>query len=104
MPKLLLCFSCVIMTSLLAAQTPTPAPSLSSQATAIKDIPVPIPREIFATLDKFAHSNWHAVQRPELAQWKARGDQSDIALLLGAVIAEGFVAVEGEDAVEVKNI
>jgi hypothetical protein len=106
MSKLLLCFFCLILAARLGAQTPTPTavPSLSTQSTAIKDVPVPIPREIFATLDKFAHSNWRAVQRPELAHWKPRGNQSEIAFLLGAVIAEGFLAVEAEDTVEVKEI
>jgi hypothetical protein len=106
MPKLFVCFSFVILPAFLAAQTPssTPVPSMPTQSTAINDVPVPVPKEIFATLDKFAHSNWRAVQRPELAQWKPRGNQSEIAFLLGAVIAEGFLAVEAEDTAEVKNI
>lgn len=83
---------------------PTAAAPLPSQSTSIKDVPVPIPSEVFATLDNFAHLNWRAVQRPELAQWKPHGDQAEIALRLGAVIAEGFVAVEAQDAAEVKNV
>jgi flagellar biosynthesis regulator FlaF len=74
------------------------------QARAIDDVLVPVPSEIFNTLDKFAHSNWRAVQRPELAQWRPHGDQAEIALLLGAVIAEGFIAVEAEDTAETKNV
>lgn len=95
-----------IFSGLLLAQTPAPTAGtqLPAQSTSIKDVPVPIPSEVFATLDKFAHSNWRAVQRPELARWKPRGDQAEIALLLGAVIAEGFVAVEAEDAAEVKSV
>jgi hypothetical protein len=77
---------------------------LPPQSTSIKDVPVPVPSEVFATLDKFAHSNWRAVQRPELGGWKPHGDQAEIALRLGAVIAEGFVAVEAEDAAEVKSL
>ena len=65
---------------------------------------VPVPSEIFNTLDKFRHSNWRAVQRPELARWKPPGNQAENALLLGAVIAEGFIAVEAEDAVETKSL
>ena len=65
---------------------------------------VPVPSEIFNTLDKFRHSNWRAVQRPELARWKPPGDQAENALLLGAVIAEGFIAVEAEDAAEAKSV
>ena len=65
---------------------------------------MPVPREIFDALDKFAHSNWRSVQRPELAERRPRGDQADTALLLGVVIAEGFIAVEAKDAAEVKSV
>jgi len=90
----------------LLAQTPalTTATPLPSQSTSIKDVPVPIPSEVFATLDKFSHTNWRGVQRPELGRWKPHGDQAEIALRLGAVIAEGFVAVKAEDAAEVKSL
>ena len=105
MPKLLTCIPFATLAALLVAQTPPPAAAqrLPSQSTTIDDVLVPVPSETFTTLDKFAHSNWRAVQRPELARWKPRGDQTEIALLLGAVIAEGFVAVEAEDAAEVKS-
>ena len=83
---------------------PAAATQLPSQSTSIKDVPVPIPSEVFATLDNFAHSNWRVVQRPELGRWKPQGDQAEIALRLGAVIAEGFVAVEAQDPAEVKNV
>ena len=94
------------LTSLLVAQTPpdTGVKQFPPQSTAIGDVLVPVPSEIFNTLDKFAHSNWRAVQRPELAQWRPHGEQTEIALLLGVVIAEGFIAVEAEDAAEVKSI
>jgi hypothetical protein len=91
---------------LIVAQTSpdTGVKQLPSQSRSIDDVLVPVPSEIFNTLDKFAHSNWHAAQRPELAQWRPHGDQAEIALLLGVVIAEGFIAVEAEDAVETKNV
>ena len=94
------------VTSLLVAQTPPTAGAkqLPPQSTAVEDVLVPVPREIFNTLDKFAHSNWRAVQRPELSQWMPHGDQTEIALLLGVVIAEGFIAVEAENAAEVKSV
>lgn len=94
------------VTSLLPAQTPpnTGAKQFPSQSTAIKGVLVPVPKEIFDTLDQFANSKWRAVQRPELAQQRAHPDQAETALLLGVVIAEGFIAVEAEDAVEVKSV
>ena len=98
--------ACTVLPSLLSAQ-PSPtiaAKQIPPQSTAIKGVLVPVPSEIFNTLDPFAHSNWRAVQRPELAHWRPPGDQTKNALLLGALIAEGFIAVEAEDAVEVKSV
>jgi len=107
MSKAFLCIFAGLVSCLIVSQAraePSPAPPLPAQSTTIRDVPVPVPSEVFATLDKFAHSNWGAVQRRQLSRWKPHGDQAEIALRLGAVIAEGFVAVEAEDAVEVKNL
>ena len=107
MNKILICVAAfAIPISFAIAQTPPDksAAQLPSQSTAIKGVLVPVPREIFDALDKFEHSNWRAVQRPELAQQRPPGDQAGTALLLGVVIAEGFIAVEAEDAVEVKDV
>ena len=94
------------LTSPLLAQTPpnTSIKQFPPQSTVVESVLVPVPREIFNTLDKFANSNWRAVQRPELAQWRPHSDQAETALLLGVVIAEGFIAVEAEDAGEAKSI
>ena len=81
-----------------------PASSLPAQSTKIQDVPVPVPSEVFATLDKFTHSNWRDVQRQQLSRWKPHGDQAEIALRLGVLIAEGFVAVKAEDTDEVREI
>lgn len=77
---------------------------LPPQVTQVDDVLVPVPSEVFKTLDSFAHYNWRGVQRDELATWRARGDQTSIALLLGAVIAEGFIAVEAKDARQVEKL
>jgi len=82
----------------LLAQTPpnTSIEQFPPQSRVVAGVLVPVPREIFNTLDKFANSNWRSVQRPELAQWRPHSDQAENALLLGAVIAEGFIAVEAD--------
>lgn len=77
---------------------------LPSQAKQVEGIVVPVPREIFRSLDEFRGANWRAVQRPEVAHWKSHGDQVQIAILLGVEIAEGFIAMEAEDSTEVKNL
>jgi hypothetical protein len=77
---------------------------LPSQAKEVHGVAMPVPKEIFRSLDQFRDANWRAVKRPEIARWKSHGDQAQIASLLGVVIAEGFIAMEAEDSSEVKTI
>ena len=77
---------------------------LPSQAKEVHGLAVPVPKEIFRSLDQFRDANWRAVKRPEVARWKSHGNQAQIATLLGVVIAEGFIAMEAEDSTEVKNL
>ncbi len=94
------------LTSLLVAERPpnTGSAELPPQSTAIKGVLVPVPREIFDMFDKFANSNWRVVQRPEFTKQSPHPNQAETALLLGVVIAEGFIAVEAEDTGEVKTV
>jgi hypothetical protein len=71
-------------------------------AAAVDDVVVPVPSEIFSVLDKLGNPNWKA----QLRDGKVRTpeDRARVALLLGNVIAEGFVAVEAEDSEKVKDI
>jgi hypothetical protein len=77
---------------------------LPPQSKLIDDVVVPVPSEIFGVLDKLGHPNWSQVQRPSKQMASPIGDQPQTALLLGAVIAEGFIAVEAKDADQVKQI
>jgi hypothetical protein len=100
---------CLLLQAVLAmpalAQTPSEQNSpLPSQAKQVHGLAVPVPKEIFRSLDQFRDANWGAVKRPEVARWKSHGDQAQIATLLGVVIAEGFIAMEAKDSAEVKNI
>jgi hypothetical protein len=75
---------------------------LPEQATLVDDVIVPVPSEVFGVLDKLGSPNWHDVLRS--ADVSAPGARSETALLLGDVIAEGFVAVEAQDTEQVKKI
>jgi hypothetical protein len=77
---------------------------LPSQSKIIDDVVVPVPSEIFGVLDKMGKPNWPIVQRPLTGVMQPIGDQPQIALMLGSVIAEGFIAVEAEDSNQVKQI
>jgi hypothetical protein len=71
-------------------------------ATQLDDVVVPLPSEVFNVLDKLGTPNW----RGELRVFGAtsRGERVQVALLLGSVVAEGFVAVEAVDKEQVKKI
>ena len=106
MSALKLCFFIQVVLAMPAlAQTPSEQNGpLPSQAKQVHGVAVPVPKEIFRTLDQFRDANWQAVKRPEVARWKSHGDQAQIATLLGVVIAEGFIAMEAKDSTGVKNI
>ena len=102
--KVCLLIQTVLVGSALA-QTPSQQNSpFPSQAKQVHGLAVPVPKEIFRSLDQFRNANWRAVQRPEVAHWKSHGDQAQIATLLGVMIAEGFIAMEAKDSTEMKNI
>jgi len=106
MSALKLCFLIQpVLIVLVFSQTPSKQDSpLPAQATQLHGVVVPVPKEIFRSLDHFGNANWSAVKRPEIARWKSRGDQAQIATLLGVVTAEGFIAMEAKDSTEVKNL
>jgi hypothetical protein len=90
-----------------AGAQPTSKPDaaeLPPQAKPIEEVVVPVPAEVFGSLDKFSNSNWRLVQIDGLAHAKPHGDDKQIALLLGASIGEGFIAVEAHDAAGVKDV
>ena len=78
--------------------------ALPAQARAIDDVVVPIPSEVFGVLDKLGKPNWEEVLRMSKGVVKPTGGAEQTALILGTVIAEGFIAVEAESAEDVKRI
>jgi len=102
--KIFILIQAALATSTLAQTPPEQNSPLPSQAKQVHGVAVPVPKEIFRSLDQFREANWIAVKRPEVARWKSHGDQAQIATLLGVVIAEGFIAMEAKDSGEVKNL
>jgi len=77
---------------------------LPQQTQIVDDVVVPVPSEIFNVLDKLGKPNWTSVLRAPNGVAKPFGQQPQVALYMGTIIAEGFIAVEAEDAEAVKNI
>src|ERR1700722_5173028 len=75
---------------------------LPQQATLVEDVIVPVPSEVFGVLDKLGSPNWHDVLRTDKPPVPSA--RPEVALLLGDVIAEGFVAVEAQEPEQVKRI
>ncbi len=85
-----------------AADVPTQIDISKFPAEAVNDVVVPVPSEIFNVLDKLGSPNWKGELRDSLGS--NTGNRTQLALLLGTVIAEGFIAVEAEDSERVKEI
>jgi hypothetical protein len=97
----------------------TPQPSASPSPSAAPEAPpltaqqmesadtsdsftVPTPGELFAALNKQCKPNWSAQYRGPINT--AYSDRSQVALNLGGLIADGFVAIDAMDAQQVKNL
>src|SRR5881398_3261514 len=63
---------------------------------------VPTPGELFAALAKTEKINWSAQYRGPMPT--TYSNRAQIALNLGGLIADGFIAVEAKDGQQVKNI
>ncbi len=99
-------FASLVVIGSLASTQAESAPSqidlASFPASTVDDIVVPVPSEVFNVLDKLGSPNWKGQLRSSLG--KQSQNRAQVALLLGTVIAEGFIAVEAEDAEQVKQI
>ena len=65
-------------------------------------ISIPTPGELFAALSKPGKPNWSGQYRGPMPM--TYRNRAQIALNLGGLIADGFVAIEAKDSQQVKNI
>src|SRR5213082_1308301 len=65
-------------------------------------ISIPTPGELFAALGKSEKTNWSGQYRGPIPV--TYSNRAQIALNLGGLIADGFIAVEAKDGQQVKNI
>jgi len=68
----------------------------------VDNVVVPLPNEVFGALNKLGGVNWKEYVRS--GKGSNFTERPRIALLLGTVIADGFIAVQAEDAPTVKDI
>ncbi|HEY2139788.1 MAG TPA: hypothetical protein VGH00_06900 [Chthoniobacterales bacterium] len=91
----------VVSVSANAADTPKRV-DVKQLSKKVEDVVVPLPNEVFGALNKLGGVNWREYVRSD--KGANFTERPRIALLLGAVIADGFIAVQAEDAPTVKDI
>lgn len=91
---------------LLIAATPSFGAKLSekqmSEAINSEMVTIPMPSELFAAINKSGKPDWAAFYRDPVPT--AYATRLQTAFNLGALVTDGFVAVEAQDGQQVKNI
>lgn len=103
-PKSLKAYAIATVALTLCAQG-APAPQhidVKQLSQKVEDVVVPLPNEIFGALNKLGSINWKEYVRTN--KTSNFTERPRIALLLGTVIADGFIAVQAEDAPAVRDI
>jgi len=87
---------------LLAAGPAPLTPDQLAKAAKSDTLTIPTPGELFAALSKPGKPNWVAQYRAPIPM--TYSNRAQIALNLGGLVADGFIAVEAQDGQQVKNI
>jgi hypothetical protein len=95
-----LIFGCVCV-PLIQAQSDTPPNAFPGQS--VDEVLVPVPSEVFSVLKKLGTPDWKKLMEHS-ATLGTTTDRTALALQLGTVVADGFVAVEAASAPEVEKI
>jgi hypothetical protein len=85
-----------------APESTSLTPDQLAKAVKSDTLTIPTPGELFAALTKPGKPNWASQYRPPIPM--TYSNRAQIALNLGGLIADGFIAVEAEDSQQVKNI
>jgi hypothetical protein len=95
--------ACSIVSPVSAQEgTPKKIDIANLPADTIGQVIIPIPQEVFASLNKLGARNWrNQISKRDV---DLDGDRSRTALLFGLVIADGFIAVQAENQDEVTRI
>jgi hypothetical protein len=94
---------CLVGASVAFAAEPASLPA-DQLAKAIKTdaLTIPTPGELFAALEKPGKPDWAGQYRTPIPM--TYRNRAQIALNLGGLIADGFIAVQAQDSQQVKNI
>src|SRR5438876_32690 len=85
-----------------AAETTSLPPEQLTKAIRTDSLTIPTPGELFAALEKPGKPDWAGQYRTPIPV--SYRNRAQIALNLGGLVADGFIAVEAQDSQQVKNI
>ncbi len=94
--------SIIACCALTGAERPRLPADQMAKAIRHDSISIPTPGELFSALEKPGKTNWSGQFRGPIPMTYRNRPQ--IALNLGGLIADGFIAVEAQDSQQVKNI
>ena len=77
-------------------------PSRRQAAVFLDNLSIPCPGEVFAALKKTCHPNWVTLVTPATAPVST--ERAQLALAVGVLAANGYIAVEAQDGQQVKNV
>lgn len=72
------------------------------QVVQVESLTIPMPGEFFAAINKQGRPNWKQLVR--VGTPESTASRAQIALALGTLVADGYIAVEAQDSQGVKNI
>jgi hypothetical protein len=90
----------ILSAGLLTATEPLTKDQIKS-AILSEAVTIPTPGEFFAAMDEQGQPNWTQLFAPKSAGATASREQ--MALMLGVLVADGYIAVEAQDGQGVKN-
>jgi len=92
----------IALSAVVSTNAATETPDEMAPVRVFDQVVVPVPHEIFAVLDDLGIRGWKGVA--PLPKRPQRISRPQAALLLGAVVAEGFLAVQAEDMDKTKDL
>src|SRR5467141_3744884 len=92
----------LVLSVAFAADVPHLSRDQLAKAVRSDSISIPTPGELFTALEKPGKPNWTGQYRGPMST--TYRNRAQIALNLGGLIADGFIAVEAKDSQQVKNI
>ena len=91
-----------VLSAAFATGPATLPPDQLAKAIKTDSLTIPTPGELFAALEKPGKPDWAGQYRTPIPM--TYRNRAQIALNLGGLIADGFIAVEAQDSQQVKNI